>query len=54
MAVMADRARCSECSGEFVLKKDGTPRWHNGDTFVNGWRQTCTGVGKPPALIEKE
>lgn len=44
--------RCSECLGEFRVKKDGTLGWHCGDKYVGRWRQVCEGVGKPPAILD--
>jgi hypothetical protein len=45
------RGQCPECGGEFNLTKAGTMRHHNGDIFVNGWRQVCEGVGKTPKTV---
>jgi hypothetical protein len=49
--VMGDVGRCATCGGAFVVKKDGTMRWHLGNSRIDGstrWRRVCVGVGKPP------
>ncbi len=53
---MAPRDRCSECLGEFEVKKDGTLRHHGGapgtgDTHLRAGARAyrCPGSGKPPA-----
>jgi hypothetical protein len=47
--VMGDLGRCATCGGTFVVKKDGTLRWHLGTKTVGRWRQMCDGAGEPPA-----
>lgn len=42
---MAKTARCSECLGEFQLKKDGTIRYHGPHP------NPCPGGGKSPAVM---
>lgn len=43
------RGICPVCRAEFDVTKAGGMRDHRGDVSVGGWRQTCEGVGQPPA-----
>lgn len=42
------KANCPVCKVKFVVKADGTMRWHLGDTYQGRWRQICKGVGQVP------
>lgn len=49
MSAPYGRGLCPVCDDEFNLTKSGTMRNHNGDVYVNGWRQICEGVGQAPS-----
>ena len=53
-AVMGDVDTCSVCGRPYVVKADGTLRWHldppSGSTYRDRYgRGVCSGAGKPPA-----
>lgn len=44
------RGECPVCGRHIALTKAGVMRVHNGDRYVDGWRQMCAGVGKSPVV----
>jgi hypothetical protein len=47
----APRGRCGTCDRSIGLTKSGVLRQHNGDIYVDGWRQMCEGTGELPAVV---
>ena len=43
------KGKCTACGGSFVVKKDGTLRWHGDGSFPPGM---CEGAGELPVKIE--
>jgi hypothetical protein len=44
------RGVCGECHRSMGLTKGGVLRQHNGDVYIDGWRQICAGVGELPEV----
>lgn len=54
MSAESPTAPCSVCSRRYIVKADGTLRWHldppSGSTYRDRYgRGVCPGAGKPPA-----
>lgn len=42
------RGACAVCDRVMALTKHGMLRHHNGNVWIDGWRQVCDGSGAEP------